>query len=108
MSQPHPQYPQWLHRVGQIESLSLIVLVNLAMPLKYLAGQPELVRYCGMLHGVLFMVYMASYGLLALKHRWPLSAWVLGPAMSVLPFGYLLVGDYLPTVTANAQKSDRT
>lgn len=95
---PQPQYPQWLHRIGQLESLSLLVLVHLAMPVKYLLGHPEFVRYCGMLHGVLFMLYIAAFGLLALKYRWPLSTWFMVPAVSVLPFGYLLVGDYLPQI----------
>jgi integral membrane protein len=44
---------------GLIEAVSFLVLLLVAMPLKYLGGKPEAVRYVGWAHGVLFMIYAA-------------------------------------------------
>jgi integral membrane protein len=43
--------------VGLIEGVSFLVLLLIAMPLKYLAGIPLAVLIVGWLHGVLFMTY---------------------------------------------------
>jgi integral membrane protein len=42
-----------------IEAVSFLVLLLVAMPLKYLLGKPEVVLYVGWVHGVLFMTYAA-------------------------------------------------
>ncbi len=39
---------------GFIEGISYILLLGIAMPLKYWAGFPEAVKVVGMLHGVLY------------------------------------------------------
>lgn len=88
--------PVWLHRLALLEGLSLIGLINLAMPLKYLAGQPLMVKIWGMAHGLLFMAYLAASLGVAIKRRWPLSSWLLMVLTSVLPFGFWLTEDYLP------------
>jgi integral membrane protein len=38
------------------EAVSYLVLLGIAMPLKYLAGQPMAVRIAGSLHGLLFIL----------------------------------------------------
>ena len=38
-----------------LEGWSLIILLAIAMPLKYFAGRPEAVSIIGMLHGLLFI-----------------------------------------------------
>ena len=47
-----------LRLIAFLEGLSLLVLLGIAMPLKYLAGQPAAVRYVGMTHGLLFVLYV--------------------------------------------------
>jgi hypothetical protein len=44
-----------LRRLCLIEGLSLLLLLGVAMPLKYLADQPLAVRYVGLVHGVLWL-----------------------------------------------------
>ncbi|KTS81861.1 membrane protein, partial [Paenibacillus jamilae] len=39
--------------IGNIESISYLLLVCIAMPLKYAAGMPQMVSWVGMIHGVL-------------------------------------------------------
>lgn len=46
----------FLRRVALAEAVSYLLLLTVAMPLKYLAGLPLAVRIVGLLHGVLFLV----------------------------------------------------
>lgn len=42
--------------IGFAEGVSFLLLMGVAMPLKYLAGQPLAVKYLGWAHGLLFIV----------------------------------------------------
>jgi integral membrane protein len=67
----------------------LLVLVGVAMPMKYLAGQPLLVETVGPLHGFLYMVYLATAFDLAVRCRWRLGRTVpvlLAGTIPVLSF----------------------
>lgn len=46
-----------LRLVGMVEGVSYLVLMGVAMPLKYLAGIPEAVMAVGWVHGVLFIAF---------------------------------------------------
>ena len=46
---------RWVTLVGYLEGLSFLVLMFYAMPLKYIAGEPEMVTLFGSLHGGLFV-----------------------------------------------------
>ena len=76
-----------LRVVGVLEGISFILLLGIAMPLKYLAGQPEAVRVVGMAHGLLFLLYLAATVQAALEHRWTWRRTALIGAASLLPFG---------------------
>ena len=45
---------------GLCEAISYLVLLGIAMPLKYLAGLPEVVLVVGWIHGVLFIAFAAA------------------------------------------------
>jgi integral membrane protein len=58
-----------------VTGVGLMVLVVVAMPLKYIFGQPELVAIVGVAHGFLYMIYIVCTLLLAERCRWrPLDA----------------------------------
>jgi integral membrane protein len=76
-----------LRAIGLLEGLSFLVLLGIAMPLKYLAGMPEMVSVVGMAHGVLFMLFFLAVVQVAVERRWPLTRVVVALAASVLPFG---------------------
>jgi integral membrane protein len=58
-----------------VTGVGLLVLVVIAMPLKYVFGQPELVSIVGVGHGFLYMIYIVCTLLLAERCRWkPLDA----------------------------------
>lgn len=76
-----------LRLVGFLEGVSFLLLLGVAMPLKYLAGQPEAVRVVGMAHGILFLLYLWATVLAALEYKWSWSRSLLVAAASLLPFG---------------------
>ena len=45
--------------VARAEGISFLVLLFVAMPLKYIWDDPSWVRIVGMAHGVLFVAYIA-------------------------------------------------
>lgn len=82
-----PESPSPLRLVGRIEAISFLVLLGIAMPLKYAAGRPEFVKWTGWAHGVLFIGYAWLVFMAWRKHRWPLSRPILLGLAALLPFG---------------------
>lgn len=76
-----------LRLVSILEGLSLLGLLGIAMPLKYLAHQPAAVRVVGLAHGVLFVSYVLLLIQNTIERRWPIGKLGLGLLLSVLPFG---------------------
>jgi integral membrane protein len=70
-----------------LEGSSFVLLLFIAMPLKYLAGRPEMVRVVGMAHGLLFVAFVFAVLQVAFEHRWPIRRALAALAASVLPFG---------------------
>lgn len=73
--------------VGVLEGLSFLILLGIAMPMKYLMGQPEAVRLVGMAHGVLFLGYVALAGVLGSEKGWPARQMAMAVVAAVVPFG---------------------
>jgi integral membrane protein len=82
-----------LRLTGLCEGLSFIILLAIAMPLKYLAGKPEMVSIVGMAHGILFVLYIFLTVQAKFHYRWPWKKMFLLWIASVLPFGTFYV-DY--------------
>jgi len=76
-----------LRLIGLLEGASFLILLGIAMPLKYLADQPLAVRYVGMAHGILFLLYLLALLPAALDHRWGWKTTVLGAIASLVPGG---------------------
>jgi integral membrane protein len=58
--------------IAYVVGVLLLVLVFVAMPLKYLAERPTLVETVGPLHGFVYMVYLVLAFDLARRARWSL------------------------------------
>lgn len=69
------------------EGISFLLLLGVAMPLKYLADMPEAVKYTGWAHGLLFVAYI--FFLIEVKQllNWSFGKFALGFIASLLPFG---------------------
>jgi integral membrane protein len=76
-----------LRAVSLTEGVSYLLLLLVAMPLKYLWDQPLAVRYAGWAHGVLFM----ALGVLILLAMWraalPFKLAVIVGIAALLPAG---------------------
>src|SRR6185503_2519532 len=48
----------WLRKAGIAEGISFLVLLGIAMPLKYVFDQPLAVKIAGWAHGVLFIAFL--------------------------------------------------
>ena len=85
--------------VGYLEGFSFLILMGYAMPLKYIAGDPEMVSLMGSLHGGLFVAYIALLFLGVGKH-WTFTALIhvfiaaVVPACPFLFEGMLSGGEY--------------
>jgi integral membrane protein len=69
------------------EGLSFLLLLFVAMPLKYMADMPEFVRYTGMTHGalVIWYTYSVIWARGASKLTTMQAVWAI--IASLLPFG---------------------
>jgi integral membrane protein len=77
----------WFRKVAFAEGISFLVLLLIAMPLKYLAHLPQAVLIAGSIHGALFIgLIILAYGV---KETYSKSFGWLAKAMlaSVIPFG---------------------
>ncbi len=72
--------------MAYVVGVVLLVLVFVAVPLKYLAHNRALVATVGPVHGFLYMVYLAVSMHLAVKCRWPLGRTVLVLLAGTVPF----------------------
>ncbi len=90
--------------LGLIEGWSFVVLLFVAMPLKYFADQPMAVRIVGMAHGVLFLALCAAALQAQVEdEKWPLKRTALVVLGALLPFGPFVVEKRVlaPTAAAN-------
>ena len=69
------------------EGTSLLLLLFVAMPLKYYADMSEVVRIIGPIHGVLFLAFIGLILWHFLKSELGLVKTLLGFIASVIPFG---------------------
>jgi len=73
--------------IGFAEGVSFLVLLAIAMPLKYWAGMPLMVTIVGGLHGGLWIAYVLAIWLAKNALKWSNGKLLGGFAASILPFG---------------------
>lgn len=77
------------------EGSSFLLLLLVAMPMKYLMGMPRVVTVVGAIHGILFLAYVAQLAILRTKHQWDNRFSFYAFLASLLPFGPFLFDKYL-------------
>lgn len=78
---------KWFRIIGRLEGCSFLMLLCLAMPLKYYAQMPLGVRILGPLHGGLFVLYWAVTFVMASNEGWHWKKQLLAYVAAVAPFG---------------------
>lgn len=86
-------------KIALFEGISFILLVFIAMPLKYWADFPLAVKYLGWLHGVLFIAYVFALIQCWTEYSWKFGRMVLFFVASLLPFAPFVVEKKLRSET---------
>lgn len=77
--------------IGMFEGVSFLLLLGVAMPLKYFAGLPEAVKWAGWLHGILFICYcFVIFGALV-SGRISFAKSLLAFVAALIPLGPFLI-----------------
>jgi integral membrane protein len=80
-----------LRLVGMLEGVSFLLLLGVAMPLKYLAGIALAVKIVGWIHGVLFMTVCYAAGQAKDAADWPLSRAAMVVGAALVPLGPFVI-----------------
>jgi integral membrane protein len=77
----------WFRKTALAEGISFLLLLGVAMPLKYAAGLPIAVLIAGSIHGALFLAFIALLYMVKDQHNksfgWAFKAFL----SSIIPFG---------------------
>jgi integral membrane protein len=73
--------------IAFLEGISFIILLFIAMPIKYILGEPLIVKYIGMGHGVLFLLFLLLLLVTAREYKWKISFISMAFIASLVPFG---------------------
>ena len=89
-----------LRLLAVIEGISLLVLLFIAMPLKYYYGNPEVVSVVGMTHGILFMLFVAYSSFVGQRMTWSDKFLFLVVLSSMIPFGMFVMDRKLKAIAS--------
>lgn len=73
--------------INTIEGYSYLALLFIAMPLKYSLGFAMAVKIVGMIHGILFIMFLVLGVLAWIEAKWSLNQTIIFFIASLLPFG---------------------
>jgi len=76
-----------LRIIGFFEGISFILLMGVAMPLKYIGGYTHATQDIGMAHGVLFIAYIIAVFPVRKAFKWSNSTTFFALLASIIPFG---------------------
>jgi integral membrane protein len=76
-----------LRIIGFLEGVSLLILLFIAVPLKYFGHDPSLVKGLGPVHGALFLLFVVNSISVGVEQKWQFkTTWKVLLACMV-PFG---------------------
>ena len=81
-----------LRLLAFLEGTSLLILVFIAVPLKYLGSNPALVKTLGPVHGMLFLLFILNALRIGVEQRWSFRS-TTGKVLlaCIIPFGTFYV-----------------
>ena len=69
------------------EGVSFLILLFVTMPLKYFFGYPEPNRVFGLVHGLLFVLYVLVMIQIKIEQQWSFRKMMLALVAAIIPFG---------------------
>ena len=76
--------------IAFLEGLSLLILLFVAMPMKYMFDKPKMVQTVGGFHGLLFMLFVYLAFRVAIRYEWKFIKTSLIMISSFVPFGTII------------------
>ncbi len=73
--------------INFIEGISYLILLFIAMPLKYVFDYPAATKIVGMTHGVLFIIFLILLSQAIQKYKFSTKFSIILFVASLLPFG---------------------
>jgi len=81
--------------ISLAEGISLLVLLFIAMPMKYFMGMPVAVKIIGSIHGGLFILYVIALAIIHFTQKWSILFSLGAFAASFIPFGTFVLDKQL-------------
>lgn len=82
------RYFAWL---SNIEGSSLLLMMFVAMPLRAITKDPMPTRYLGLIHGLLFLMFLYTLLTVAIENRWGVRKSIAALIMGSVPFGSFFI-----------------
>lgn len=77
-----------LRIVGFFEGISLILLLFVAVPLKYIWGYPQVSQILGTIHGALFLLFIINTLSVGVEQNWKFTTTTWKVLLAcIIPFG---------------------
>ncbi len=93
----------WLRILGLLEGISLLVLVFVAVPVKYLGGNPTLVQAIGPVHGAIFLLFLLNALSVGIEHKWKFDTVWRVVLACFIPFGTFYIDNKILSKLPNGQ-----
>lgn len=77
--------------IALLEGISYILLLGIAVPIKYILNDPTYVKMLGMPHGLLFVAYIILAFVIRTKLNWNSKTMFIVLLASIIPFGTFYV-----------------
>jgi integral membrane protein len=69
------------------EGVSFLIILFITMPLKYMLSMPEPNKVFGLVHGLLFVLYVFAVIQIKIEQSWTFKKMALALLASIIPFG---------------------
>lgn len=84
-----------LRVIGFLEGLSLLLLIGIAVPLKYLSGNPGMVKMLGPVHGAIFLLFLLNALSVGVEQGWKARTTGKVLAACFIPFGTFYIDRHI-------------
>jgi len=77
--------------ISFLEGISFLLLILIAVPIKYFEGNEFYVKLLGMPHGILFVLYIVLLVFIKKQMKWDFKITGIVAIASIIPFGTFYV-----------------
>ena len=84
--------------VSFIEGVSYLILLGFAMPMKYIYQNPVFVKFFGMVHGLVFILFIVFLFICYMKYRVRFHKSIKFFILSLIPFGFIWIDKELKNI----------